>query len=657
MAYASMKSTSQLTAIVADPSHPEILRIVGEELDQQHLIDAYNDAKATRPKYGVKLTGKKGDIKCALLWCLDLSKPLSESSLSGCFSKLYGIKGLKSVTVMISEDAFTSDSPQSSQAVTPQEVLDWFESNRNTLTGGIETDVFVKITPVEEVQPETQEEVQEDVQEETIEEETQEPTNQVVEKTGEVRAPFEKVVETVRERVKEKKKRATKEIEAVVTPTTASTSTTGAGGCCCAAIEKLTAEVRELNAVVLGSQSSVPPSIPSSVPSSSGLSSELPSKEDADYLWFYDALLKTGLLRDQSALSCVGEKPYTAFFQKMMATGLFDEPSIQDTFKARENAKKAKEGVVAESKERTNAKSDDEIVMIETDKITILHEEEIPENVVSDDEVRTDDDVPSPTTSPTTSPTPSPDWNSTTLIDYLAEYPVEGYEEFFDEAIDGGILDEPCDFLAEEATKHTIYPPLKDVFYAFRMCPLENARVVILGQDPYPSPGAAMGIAFGHSQSRKRIQPSLQKIYKCLEFDEDPSGQHFTADWSSGDLTLWASEGVLLLNTALTVRDGVAGSHAGQKSKPGPWTHFIEAFLRYLSKNKEHLVIFLWGEHAKGYKKYFDAKKHFIIEAPHPAASAHNPSREKEFVEHRPFSRANTQLVKWGYDPIDWDLA
>lgn len=650
MVYATMKTTSQLTAIVADPSHPEILRIVGEQLDQQHLIDAYNDAKATRPKYGVKLTGKKGDIKCALLWCLDLSKPLSDSSyLELCFTKLYGIKGLKSVTVMISEDAFiTHNSPQTSQSVTTQDVVDWFEKNRDSFSNGIETDLFTKITPLaEDVSEESQEESQEDVPADVQEENAQE--------TKEVREPFEKVVETVRERVKEKKERAVKEIEAVLSPTTPSTSS----GCCCAAVEKLAVEIRELKSVIGGSPPiSLPLSPPISLPQSS-------DREDSEYLWFYDALLKTGLLRDSCSL---GEKPYAAFFQKMIATGLFDESAIKDTFKAQENVKKAKECVVSERKERANAKSDDE-------KITILHEEEIPagedggdagEDDVSDDEVRSDDESPPvpAAASPPQSPTPSsqqspqfPDWNNTTLIDYLAEYPVEGYAEFFEEAIDGGILDEPCDFLVEEAAKHTIYPPLKDVFYAFRMCPLENARVVILGQDPYPSPGAAMGIAFGHTQSRKHIQPSLKKIYKCLEFDEDSSGNHYSADWTSGDLTLWASEGVLLLNTALTVRDGVAGSHAGQKTKPGPWTHFIEAFLRYLSKNKDHLVVFLWGEHAKGYKKYFDTKKHFIIEAPHPAASAHNPSREKEFVEHRPFSRANTQLVKWGYDPIEWDLA
>ena len=243
-------------------------------------------------------------------------------------------------------------------------------------------------------------------------------------------------------------------------------------------------------------------------------------------------------------------------------------------------------------------------------------------------------------------------WGDMSLKEYLEVAPPEGYEEFFTNILENGGVDDISEYLEKEVSSgQTLYPPMSEMFTAFDLCPLEKLKVVIIGQDPYHTKGAAMGVAFGHHDTRKKIQPSLRNIFKALEEDG------FTPNFDSGDLTKWCEQGVFLINTALTVRKGDAGSHASKsKTKPGPWDYFIGQLFRFLAENCEHLVVMAWGGKAQGYTKYFSSDDHHIITAPHPAASAYNPSNT-EFFDHKPFSRANKQLKKWKLKSVDWNLA
>lgn len=243
-------------------------------------------------------------------------------------------------------------------------------------------------------------------------------------------------------------------------------------------------------------------------------------------------------------------------------------------------------------------------------------------------------------------------WGDMTLKEYLEAAPPEGYESFFIDIIENGGLDDISDYLEKEVSSgQIIYPPLSEVFTAFDLCPLDKLKVVVIGQDPYHTADAAMGVAFGHHDTRTKIQPSLRHIYNALEND------NFTANSDSGDLTKWCEQGVFLINTALTVREGDAGSHASKtKTSPGPWDYFIGQLFRFLAEERKHLIVMAWGAKAKEYTNYFSSDDHYIITAPHPAASVYNPSNT-EFFDHKPFSRANKQLRKWKMKPVDWNLA
>lgn len=242
----------------------------------------------------------------------------------------------------------------------------------------------------------------------------------------------------------------------------------------------------------------------------------------------------------------------------------------------------------------------------------------------------------------------SSDWKITELVDCIQSSAPRGWEDFFHN-LPRKKLQNLSKFLHKEAQETTLHPPITDVFKAFELCPLKKIKVIIIGQDPYHSPGAAMGVAFGHHSERKKIQPSLRKIYQALENDG------YKADWESGNLSNWCAQGVLLINTALTVREGKAGSHASTSSKPGPWHFFIDTLFEYLDRTSDHLVVMMWGAKAQKYRKYFSQEKHLHIEAPHPAASVYNP-KNTEFFDHKPFSSANRQLKKWKIKTIDWNL-
>ena len=192
-------------------------------------------------------------------------------------------------------------------------------------------------------------------------------------------------------------------------------------------------------------------------------------------------------------------------------------------------------------------------------------------------------------------------------------------------------------FLHSAYTTKTIYPPKQQVFSAFAS-DLNDIKVVIIGQDPYHGPRQANGLAFS-VQDGIQFPPSLRNIFKEVH---DDVGAPIP---SSGDLTRWAKQGVMLLNNTLTVEAHMAGSHRGKG-----WEIFTEHIIKYLNENRPHLVFILWGRDARSKKSLIDQSKHFIIESAHPSPlSAHNG-----FFGSRPFSRCNEQLDKWGYTPIKW---
>lgn len=193
-------------------------------------------------------------------------------------------------------------------------------------------------------------------------------------------------------------------------------------------------------------------------------------------------------------------------------------------------------------------------------------------------------------------------------------------------------------FVKEAYQSEVVYPPPKYIFRAFDLCPFEKVEVVILGQDPYHGKGQANGLSFAVADG-VRLPPSLQNIFKEIQNDIGPL-QH-----TGGDLSRWATQGVLLLNATLTVKAHLAGSHQNKG-----WEEFTDAAIAALSKEREHLVFILWGNYAKQKGVHIDRKKHFVIESPHPSPfSAYNG-----FFGSKPFSRANTYLETHGKRPIDW---
>lgn len=185
-----------------------------------------------------------------------------------------------------------------------------------------------------------------------------------------------------------------------------------------------------------------------------------------------------------------------------------------------------------------------------------------------------------------------------------------------------------------------ILPPPDLAFTALRTTPLDHVKVVILGQDPYPTPGDAHGLAFSYRGSR-RLPASLRTI--LAEMAEDigvPMPQ-------SGDLTTWAAQGVLLLNTALTVEAGKAGAHL----KLG-WAALVDQAVAAISEQRPAVVFLLWGGSARKHASQIDRTKHLVIEAGHPSPL----NRLRDFRGTRPFSRANEWLVAKGLTPVDWRL-
>ena len=190
--------------------------------------------------------------------------------------------------------------------------------------------------------------------------------------------------------------------------------------------------------------------------------------------------------------------------------------------------------------------------------------------------------------------------------------------------------------LNSEYENEVCYPSKERIFNAFNLCPFNNVKVVILGQDPYRG-NHAMGLSFSVPNGVK-LPPSLRKIYKEIEEDFCKSMPE-----SSGNLTHWAEQGVLLLNTTLTVRDAKPNSHQALG-----WQNFTDAAIKALNKNHEHIVFMLWGNNAKKKKNLIDTNRHCIIESYHPAAMP-----RYKFKKHQ-FTCCNAYLKQQGLDEIDW---
>lgn len=214
----------------------------------------------------------------------------------------------------------------------------------------------------------------------------------------------------------------------------------------------------------------------------------------------------------------------------------------------------------------------------------------------------------------------------------------ESWKPFLDSEFAKPYFKELSSFLHEAYADRKIYPPRSRVFKAFST-DLNKVTVVILGQDPYHTPGAAMGLAFSVPEGA-RIPPSLVNIYKEIENDLDRPSKAL-----SGDLTYWQEQGVLLLNNVLTVEAYRAGSHRGHG-----WETFTEATIRYLSDARDHLVFILWGRDARSKKALIDASRHLVLESPHPSPlSAH-----AGFFGNHHFSKANEFLRAHDLPEIDW---
>ena len=197
--------------------------------------------------------------------------------------------------------------------------------------------------------------------------------------------------------------------------------------------------------------------------------------------------------------------------------------------------------------------------------------------------------------------------------------------------------DSLASFVRAEYAAVQCCPAGRNIFRAFDLTPFPDVKVVILGQDPYHTPGAAMGFCFSVPEGN-RPQPSLQNIFQEI-------GSDLGVERSQTDLSDWAGQGVFLLNSVLTVRAREAGSHAGKG-----WETFTDSAIRYLSEQREHLVFILWGSYAIAKRALIDPRKHLIITSPHPSPfSAH-----KGFFGSKPFSRANDYLAAKGHPLIDW---
>lgn len=194
-------------------------------------------------------------------------------------------------------------------------------------------------------------------------------------------------------------------------------------------------------------------------------------------------------------------------------------------------------------------------------------------------------------------------------------------------------------FVRDEYSRAVCFPPGKLIFNAFNLCPFDKVKVVIIGQDPYHELGQAHGLSFSVNDN-VAFPPSLQNIFKEINDDLDVPIP------TSGNLTRWAVQGVMLLNATLTVRQHEAGSHQRRG-----WEEFTDAVIKILNAEKSHLVFLLWGGYARSKAYLIDRTKHCVLESVHPSPLSAN--RGGWFGNHH-FSRCNAYLQDQGIAPIEW---
>lgn len=193
-------------------------------------------------------------------------------------------------------------------------------------------------------------------------------------------------------------------------------------------------------------------------------------------------------------------------------------------------------------------------------------------------------------------------------------------------------------FVKDEYRTTTVYPPGGLIFNAFNLCPFDNVKAVIIGQDPYHGPNQAHGLCFS-VRDGVDFPPSLVNIFKEIESDLGYKPLR------TGNLERWASQGVLLLNATLTVRAHAAGSH----QKKG-WEEFTDSVISHLNREKQNLVFFLWGAYAQKKGESIDRSRHLVLESVHPSPL----SASRGFFGNKHFSRCNSYLSEHGKDPVNW---
>ncbi len=215
----------------------------------------------------------------------------------------------------------------------------------------------------------------------------------------------------------------------------------------------------------------------------------------------------------------------------------------------------------------------------------------------------------------------------------------ESWQPYLQPEFDKPYFKPLAEFIRDEYTTQQVYPPGKLIFNAFDQCSFTDTRVIILGQDPYHGAGQANGLAFSVSEGVPK-PPSLVNVFKEIQDDLG------TPIPKSGNLERWAKQGVLLLNSTLTVRAGQAGSHQGKG-----WETFTDAIIRLMSTEKQHVVFMLWGAYAQKKGAVIDTAKHCVLTAKHPSPMAANYGG---WFGNKHFSQANEYLLGQGLPPIEW---
>lgn len=244
-----------------------------------------------------------------------------------------------------------------------------------------------------------------------------------------------------------------------------------------------------------------------------------------------------------------------------------------------------------------------------------------------------------PAENTTVAPSSSSDYSYESWLSQLDS----SWKQVLKSFLDAGKLQAIHAWVSREYQQSVCRPIFSEIFTAFNLTPFNNIKVVVVGQDPYPGPVEAMGMSFSVHRGIK-VPGSLRNIYKCMQTDKD---MKFTPP-KHGDLTAWARQGVFLLNAVLTVKQGLANSHA----KKG-WESFTDEVIKVINRDNNHVVFMLWGAYAQEKARSVDKSKHCVLEACHPSPLS---AAKGGFYTCQHFSKANKYLKQHGRGEIDWSL-